>query len=252
MIKPYYSEPGITIYHGDCLSILPKLPDKSVDLILTDPPYGLNYNNGDLASRTEAAFGGNKTRMKPRPIQGDDEEKANETFKSFMVESARILKPCGCCCCCGGGGGPKPLFARWTLWMDETPQMHFKQAVVWNKGGLGMGIHYRRNYEFILVAQKDGNGACIWNGGKTTSNIFNIPKIIPQEEEHPTAKPIELMEHFIHLHSNKENIVIDPFFGHGTTLVAAKRLGRKAIGIEICKDYCRIAVKRLQQEVLPL
>jgi len=236
------------IYNEDCLETMRRMPDKSIDLIVTDPPYGLEYNQNDLAANRESVFGGKKSRMRPNGIMNDGEETANNLFRAMLLEASRILKSGSCCCCCCcGGGGPKPLFARWTLWMDETPKLKFKQAVVWDKGGLGMGIHYRRNYEFMLVAQKDG-GACIWNGGKTTPNIIRIPKIIPREDQHPTEKPVELMERFIALHSNAGDIVYDPFCGHGSTLIAAEKLGRKWIGSEISSKYCEIAQKRVDAE----
>jgi len=242
-MKPYYEHAGITIYHGDCREILPHLP--KVDLVLTDPPYGLNYNNGDLAHHRESAFGGKKEREVARPIVSDGEAEALALFESML--RAVPLKT-GCyCCCCGGGGGPKPLFAKWTLLMDEI--IGFKQAVVWDKGGLGMGIHFRRSYELLLIAQ-NGAPCRVWNGGNTTSNVWRVPKIIPQEYEHPTEKPEELMVMAISLFTNADDLVLDPFMGSGTTLVAAKNLGRKAIGIEIEEKYCEIAVKRLSQEVL--
>ncbi|HBI15183.1 MAG TPA: hypothetical protein DDY20_06660 [Desulfobulbaceae bacterium] len=247
---PYYQDEATTLYCADCRDILPLLPNRSVDLILCDPPYGLDYNNGDLAHCWEAAFGGDKSRMKPRPIANDGQEDAYALFE-FMLTAAKdkLLKGgcCCCCCCCCGGGGPKPLFADWTLMMDRI--IGFKQAVVWDKGGLGMGIHYRRNYEFMLIAQ-NGSPAKCWNGGNNTANVVRINKIIPQEHEHPTAKPPELMSFFINIHSNPGDLVLDPFAGHGPTLIAAKAAGRRAIGIEISEAYCAIAKKRLSQEYL--
>ena len=138
------------------------------------------------------------------------------------------------------------MFAKWTLLLDKY--IGFKQAVVWDKGWLGMGIHYRRSYEFILVAQ-NGSPAKTWNGGNTTSNVWKINKIIPNKNQHPTEKPVPLMEKIVHIHSDVGDVVLDPFMGHGSTLRAAKDLGRKAIGIEIEEKYCEIAAKRMAQEV---
>lgn len=256
-MKPYYEHKGITIYHSDCREILPKLG--KIDLILTDPPYGHNNNNGDMIANREAIFGKGKSKVKKvdssnyRPIANDGEE-ANDLFKWAVKQYSQLLKPGGCCCCCCcGGGGPNPQFARWTLWLDE--QIPFKMMIVWDKGPMGMGYHYRRSYETVLVAQKPG-GACKWYD-KTKKieniirpNMFGIRKIIPKSNEHPTLKPIQLMGLFINLHSQKNEVVLDPFMGSGTTLVAAKKLGRKAIGIELEEKYCEIAVKRLNQEVL--
>jgi DNA modification methylase len=223
-----------------------RMEDKSVDLIVTDPPYGLNYNDGDLAHNREKVFGGKISQMVARPIANDGEKEADELFRAMLKESARILKPGSCCCCCCcGGGGPKPLFAKWTLWMDEF--LDFKQAVVWDKGGLGMGMHYRRNYEFMLIAFRPGR-ALTWNGGNSTPNVWRIPKIIPRADQHPTEKPVELMAKVIHIHSNPDDIVYDPFVGHGSTLVAAQHSNRQWLGSEINPDYCKIAQRRVNEE----
>lgn len=248
MIKPYYSEPGIEIYAGDARHIMPHLPP--VDLIVTDPPYGLDYNNGDLASQREKCFGGDVERMKPRPIANDGEADAMQLFEDFLsIASGKLLKG-GCCCCCGGGGGPKPLFAKWTLLMDKY--IGFKQAVVWDKGGLGMGIHYRRNYEFVLIAQK-GAPARVWNGGNTTPNVWRIPKIIPREDQHPTEKPLALAIKIIEIHSNPGDLILDPFMGKGWAVIAAKMTGRRAIGIEWEREHLESAVRKVRNfEVLPL
>ena len=245
-MKPYYHDEksGITIYNGNCLEIMPTLP--KVDLIVTDPPYGLNYNDGDLAHNWEKVFGGDVSRMEERPIQNDGEEIAYKTFKQFLkIAKEKLLKGGACCCCCCGGG-PKPLFAKWTLLMDEI--IGFKHAVVWDKGGLGMGMHFRRNYEFILVAQ-NGSPAHRWNGGNMTPNVWRLGKIIPQEWQHPTEKPTELMGKCINLFSNKDDLILDPFMGRGATILSAKELGRRAIGIDIEERWCEKTAKRLSQEV---
>jgi DNA modification methylase len=249
-VKPYYEHAGITIYHGDCREVLPTLASASVDLVLTDPPYGHNNNNGDLAHRREDALGIRRTTAADaRPIANDGPE-ANELVRWMFGEANRLLMPgCCCCCCCGGGGGPDPQFARWSLWLDEA--IGFKQAVVWDKGGLGMGWHYRRNYEMMLVGEKPG-AACRWYGGNQQANVVRINGIKPQEDDHPTPKPEALMALFLRLHSLEGHLVLDPFMGAGTTLAAAKRGHRRAIGIEIEERYCEIAAKRLDQEVLPL
>lgn len=248
-MKPYYEHNGITIYHADCREVLPNLPDASIDFIFTDPPYGHNNNNGDLISRREAVFDKGRPVGEARPIAMDGPE-ANGLFQWAIREYKRLLRDGSCCCCCcGGGGGPDPQFARWSLWLDEV--MSFKHMVVWDKGPMGMGHHYRRSYEVVLVAQK-GKGACRWyDTSKRVENIIrDIPKIIPSADEHPTLKPVELPKRFIGYHTQVGDLVLDPFMGSGTTLRAAKDLGRRAIGIEIEERWCEIAAKRLQQEVL--
>ena len=233
---------------------MPQFQSNSVDMVFTDPPYGHNNNNGDLINNWENALGkkiSHGSQNAARPIANDGKE-ANELVRWFFGEASRLLRDCCCCCCCGGGGGPDPQFARWSLWLDEV--MNFKQMVVWDKGPMGMGWHYRRSYETVLVANKSGV-ACKWYGSNTIENIirpgdYGIHKIIPQKDDHPTPKPIELAKHFINLHSVKNDIILDAFIGHGTTLRAAKDMNRKAIGIEISEEYCEVAALRCCQEVL--
>ena len=234
------------IYCGNCLEILPQLPAGSVDAVVTDPPYGHNNNNGDLIHRWEAALG-RGPHGEARAIANDGVE-ANELFKAVLPEISRVLGPGCCCCCCCGGGGPDPQFARWSLWLDEV--LEFKQMVVWDKGPMGMGWHYRRSYETVLVAQKRG-AACRWfDETDRVENIirpgqYGIRKIIPSANEHPTLKPVELAAHFIHLHTQADHLVCDPFMGSGTTGLAAVQLGRRFIGIEIDPHYFAIAHKRI-------
>jgi DNA modification methylase len=232
---------------GDAMKVLEQLPNESIDFVFTDPPYGHNNNNGDLIHRREEALG-RGTAGAARAIANDGVE-ANELFKSILPELNRVLHKGDCCCCCGGGGGPDPQFARWSLWLDEI--FDFKQMIVWDKGKMGMGWHYRRSYETVLVSVKRGDGAGRWyDQSKKVENIirpgdYGIRKIIPSAAQHPTEKPIELAMHFIKLHTQPGDIVLDPFAGHGSTLVAARQMGRRYIGIELDPNHCRIAERRL-------
>jgi site-specific DNA-methyltransferase (adenine-specific) len=123
--------------------------------------------------------------------------------------------------------------------------------VVWDKGKMGMGWHYRRSYETVLVAQKRG-GKCKWyDTSHKIENVIRpgdhgIKKIIPRADQHPTLKPIALAEHFIRLHTLPGETVLDPFCGSGTTGVACLQLGRKFVGIDLSAEYCRIARARLE------
>jgi site-specific DNA-methyltransferase (adenine-specific) len=240
------------LYCGDCLEILPQLPDGGIDMVFTDPPYGHNNNNGDLIHRWEEALGRGKA-GEARAIANDGPE-ANEVYKQTLPLMRKLLSPgcCCCCCCCGGGGGPDPQFARWSLWMDEV--FKFKQMIVWDKGPMGMGWHYRRSYETVLVGEVPG-AACRWFA--TSSNIENIIrpgaygvcKIIPSRDQHPTEKPVELPAAFVGWHTEPKQVVIDPFMGHGGTGVACARLGRRFVGIEIEPKYFEIAVRRIDKEL---
>lgn len=242
---------------GDCLEKMKELSDASIDCIITDPPYGHNNNDGDLIANRESALGrktdatnlitGQKAEKTyaSRPILNDGKTENEQLIRSFFREASRVLVKGGCCCCCGGGG-PDPQFARWSLWLDEV--IPFKMAVVWDKGGLGMGWHYRRNYEFVLVAQKEG-AACKWyDTTNKIANVIKMNKIIPSKEQHPTEKPVKLMEHFIRLHTKEGDTILDPFMGSGTTGVAALKLNRKFIGIELDEQYFKMAEKRIKAQ----
>ena len=254
--KPYYHDEraGITIYNADMRSVLPLLEDESADIFWTDPPYGHNNNNGDLIHRWEAALGQRSPSGLPaqaRPIANDGKEEMRSVVDFALQEAARILKKDCCCCCCCGGGGPSPTFA-WVADRMDRQGLSFFHAVVWDKGGLGMGWRYRRNYEMVMVAhRKGGKLKWEWDGsGQETANVVRIGKIIPRAEDHPTPKPVALVEHFLRLHAKKGDLIIDPFMGAGPVLEAAKISGCRAIGIEIEERYCEIAAKRLAQEVL--
>ncbi len=238
-----------TLYRGDCLEILPTLVPGSVDCVVTDPPYGHNNNNGDLIHRWEQALGrGVSPAEAARPIANDGAE-ANDVFRAAIPLWFVAMKPGACCCCCCCGGGPDPQFARWSLWLDET--FDFKQMVVWDKGPMGMGWHYRRSYETVLVAQKQG-AACKWHA--TTSDIENIirpaaygiRKIIPSASEHPTPKPVELAELFVRLHTAPGDLVVDSFMGAGWVAEACVRLGRRFVGIEIDPHWFSVACERVE------
>lgn len=239
-----------TLIHADCLPAMADMEAQSVDFIFTDPPYGHNNNNGeDLIGRiglfrgVEYTAGSTST---GRPILNDGVE-ANDLFRSVLPEFKRLLPP-GAICCCGGGGGPDPQFARWSLWIDEV--LEFKQMVIWDKGPMGMGWHYRRSYETVLVAAKKGAAHRWYNETNKVENIirpgdYDIRKIIPSASQHPTVKPVALAAHFISLHTRPGDLVFDPFAGSGTTGVAALLTGRRFIGIELDATYYAIAAKRL-------
>jgi site-specific DNA-methyltransferase (adenine-specific) len=133
--------------------------------------------------------------------------------------------------------------------MDEV--FDFKQMVVWDKGPMGMGWHYRRSYETVLVGQKRG-GACKWyDDSHRIENIIRpnslpaVRRIIPSAEQHPTEKPVGLAMHFIGLHTEPGDTVLDPFMGTGSTGLACRALGRNFIGFDINPDYVEIARQRI-------
>ena len=136
--------------------------------------------------------------------------------------------------------------------MDEV--LGFKHMVVWDKGPIGMGFHYRRSYEVVLVSQPIGGGKCNWYD--TTKAVENIirpntgaKKIIPSKGQHPTEKPWGLAGKFISYHTQAGDTVLDPFVGGGSTGVAAIREDRHFIGSDIDQACLDRTAVRLNDEV---
>lgn len=234
------------VLNQDCLEVLPTFPDGCVRLLWTDPPYGHSNMEGDLqAARVRDGVKGARVRD-VEPIVNDGQDDMRASVDAMMAESPRILaRDCCCCCCCAGGGGPSPTFGWLALRMDEGG-MEFFHAVVWDKSarGNGMGWRYRRNYEFVLVAHRKGGRLSWSNPSLAVPNIVRFMPVL--DRVHPNEKPLELVAHFIQLHTHPGDLILDPFCGSGTTLVAAKKLDRKFIGIDISPEYCEIARARLR------
>lgn len=213
--KPYYedSKAGIVIYHGDCRDILPHLP--KVGLVLTDPPYGMGWD-GRVKPGSVNGQGGTFSRFKGQTIAGDDVD----FDPSFLL----TYGPC-------------------IIWGFQHFPQHLSRGsvLVWVK-------KYPEAYGTFL---SDADIAWMSKGhGVYISPTVN-PASFQHEREHPTQKPDEIMKWCMSFYPDAMTI-LDPFMGSGTTLRAAKDLGRKCIGIEIEEKYCEIAARRLQQEVLPL
>jgi len=217
-----------------------------VDMIFADPPYGHGNHVDDLNARLNDHRG-----IEGQPIANDSAEEFRTALGGMLTEAARVLDKdcCCCCCCCCGGGGPSPTFAWVAARMDEGG-LDFFHSVIWDKVNPGLGWRYRRQHEMVMVAHRTG-GKLLWGD----DNIA-IPNVIrmspPRNRQHPNEKPISLVTQFIEAHTVPGQIILDPFCGSGTTLVAAKMLGRRFIGIDIEKKYCDIAEERLQNTTPPL
>ena len=231
------------VIQGDCIEVMRNIPDKSIDLILTDPPYGINFCSP-------------WTNRKER-LQNDKLDDWKEMLPKMLAEFKRILTDTGCCCCCCGGG-KTPVTALFTI--EAIKHFYLIQTLVWRKF-LGLGWRYRPAYENIVILSKSKDDYAFYDETKKCGNVIEgINQDIPSYngdkaggiDEHPTQKPIELMNHLIKIHSKPNDLIIDPFLGQGTTALSAKQLGRRWIGIEISPHYCAIARKRLDFTEKPL
>jgi site-specific DNA-methyltransferase (adenine-specific)/modification methylase len=215
VIKPYYSEGGIEIYHGDCREILPTLA--RADLLLADPPYGMDVNTAWRDRKP-----GRWAKDRP-PVVGDD----------AAFDPRHLLGAAGHHVIFGANwfSHHLPPASCWISWDKRqggtlTPGWNASDAeLAWTDFDCGVRVF-----------------AHLWEGYKRASEIgFHV---------HPTQKPVALMAWIIDRWTEPGWVVLDPYLGSGTTLRAAKNLGRRAIGIEIEERYCEIAAKRLGQEVM--
>jgi site-specific DNA-methyltransferase (adenine-specific) len=221
----YVSKNGL-VYSDDAILVLRDVPAQSIDMVLTDPPYGICYS---ASVDSSASHTGNR-KVKTVSVLNDTPARASYLFAVLVHEAERILKPGGCLCCFAAGGGPSTMFAHWVQLLSRV--LEFKQAVIWDKNRIGLGNHYRHCYELVLVAKKRG-ARCKWRGGHNTGNILRYSRPKYHIGQHPTPKPVELLGRLIALHSNPADVVLDPFCGQGSTLIAAQAVGRRFIGIEI-------------------
>ena len=233
-----------TIYNCDCLEVMKYIKSQSIDLVLTDPPYGIDFCSP-------------RTSRKER-LQNDKLTEWSIMLPDMLAQFKRVLSDTGCCCCCCCGGGKTPVTALFTI--EAIKHFHLIQTLVWKKF-IGLGWRYRPSYENIVVLSKDKDNYAFYDETTKCSNVIEgINQDIPRYngdksggiDEHPTQKPIELMKRLIKIHSKPNDLILDPFLGSGTTAVACKELGRRFIGIEISPKYCALAKKRLDYTEKPL
>lgn len=211
---------------GDSLEIMKKLPDKCIDLVLTDPPYGMAYQS---SRRTD----------KHEKIALDDNI---DWFPSFANEIYRILKD----------------DTHVYIFCNEYAISHFrdslesagfvnKRTLVWVKNNHTSGDlegDYANKTEFVLYAHK---GRRLLEGGRDT-NVLNFSRV--SSDNHPTEKPVDLCSYLLQKSTQPSEIVFDPFLGSGTTAVASKQSKRNYIGIELSQKYVDVANERLKQDSL--
>lgn len=201
MIEPYYKDEYVQIYHGDCKEVLPQL--KSVDLILTDPPYGVGKAEWDTAFPTDWIWSGLK--LAPRML--------------VMTGNTALITA-------GAAFGP-----------------YYKDCIVlYAANGMTRSKVAFGNWVPVLAI-----GDWRW---EARPNFIKFNVETSEKIAHPSPKPLEAVLRLMSYYTKPEWIVCDPFMGSGTTLLAAKMLGNRAIGIETEERYCELAVRRLSQGVL--
>ena len=214
-MTPYYQDEWVTLYHGDCLQITDWL---AADVLVTDPPYGIGYaTNADRDAQIGLS----------RSILNDE--------STIVRDDAFAL-----------WGGDRPALAFGT-WRARRP-FGTRMVLIWDtKGALGMGdlsLPWKPSHQEIYVLGSGFHG----HRGNDVYSVAPVQAMATNGRVHPNQKPVELLEALIR--KCPPGTIADPFAGSGSTLVAAKALGRKAIGVELEERYCEIAARRLAQDVL--
>jgi DNA modification methylase len=215
-LEPYYDAEGITIYHADCRVVLPLLG--AFDLLVTDPPYGIGENSKKQQSRGKKA----------KPNDYGEFDWDQETPPAWLVE--QMVEKARHAIVWGGNFYRLPPKSCWLVWDKDNTGDFADCELAWtNLKKAVRKIRYR------------------WNG--------MLQERMGKDKEtrvHPTQKPLSVIEWAIQQAPPECETILDPFMGSGTTLVAARNLGKRAVGIEREEQYCKAAVERLRQGVLPL
>jgi DNA modification methylase len=212
------------IYLGDCLAVLETLADESVDCIITDPPYGISY-----LSRSHSL-----------PLTKIANDKGNEAYKlldNALAIAWKKLKP----------DRHVFIFTNFQAYEYMAPivrkYFNLKGACVWvkNNGTRGdVKATFSRAHEDIIHAQKGRR----WLFGKRDFDVFQFKRVATQHMQHPTEKPVALLKYLIEKSTLPGEVVLDPFAGVGSTLVAAQQTGRIPVGIELERAFAEVAASR--------
>lgn len=214
----YYEDEQVTLYHGDCLTDHHEW--LNADVLVTDPPYGMSYGG----------FGGRK---------GEPSRKRGKHTIAGDATTAARDDALG-----AWGDRPALVFGKWT---EPRPE-NVRARLIWDKRPCGFigdtKMPWGSTEEEIYVL---GRGFV----GKRRSSIIDSPTLMSADKNrpnHPTPKPVPLMEHL--LERSPAGVIADPFAGSGATLIAARNLGRKVIGVEREEKYCELIAERFAQQVI--
>ena len=216
----YYQDEHVTLYHGDCLEHTAWL---EADVLVTDPPYGIGWKQPDLPASMGSGRAKHGSFHKHVGILNDDNTEARDKVLHAWGEDK-----------------PAIVFAGW----QKPITRNVRQTLIWKKpsniGVIGAKYGYRRDTEAIyLLGRHQQRTVARSSVLETSGSNTNY-----QDGTHPHMKPISLMEQLMEW---TDGVIADPFAGSGSTLVAARNLGRRAIGVELEEKYCEIIANRLSQ-----
>jgi len=237
------------IIQGDCIEEMKKLEDNSVDAIITDPPYNISKEN-DNRDRSKL---NSPIMRRESPLKYDFGKWDNmgrkeflEFTKEWLKECFRILKD---------GGAIISFFNKEDIsylgWIGKEYGVRTRTNFTWHKTNPVPSfrkVNYLSACEYVWIGSK---GKKTWTFNfkkqKEMHNFFETPNSSSYgQTKHPTEKPLSIIEHFLEVHTNENDLVLDPFLGSGTTAVACIKLNRKFIGIEKEEEYVKIAKARIK------
>lgn len=227
-MTPYYDDGQCVIYHGDLRDVLPSLANRSVQAVVTDPPFFMPADHFQSRVKWQRSWG--------------DVSVLGTFWRSVLDATVPALKPTGhMLTFCNGDSYP-------VFYPEMYRRFDKLKCLVWDKGHVGLGRIWRHQHELIIAGRWRESTFDI--RGRLYADIIAAAATPSADRQHPVEKPTSLLVPLIEPITDAVDVVLDPFMGGGSTLRAAKDLGRRAIGIEIEERYCEIAAKRLAQGVL--
>jgi len=227
-LEPYWSDDLVTLYHGDCRDVLPQLPAASADLVLTDPPFFMPASHYQSRVQWQRSFG--------------DTSVLAAFWGTVLDLAVPLLKRTGhLATFCNGDSYP-------VFYPEAYRRFDAIKCLVWDKGSIGMGRVWRSQHELIMAARWESSQFTEQGGSR--SDVIKAKVIQSAERTHPVEKPTALLAPLIEPTTPPGGLVLDPFAGTGSTLLAARVAGRRVVGIETEERYCETAVRRLSQMVL--
>lgn len=238
---------NIQLYLGDCLEVMKQLPDNSIDLVLTDPPYNCGKKKFEIKEKSY------------KRICQEWDSYTKEDYKELMInvfkESKRVLKEGGSILVTGMFQNAFDI----NIWLRDELEFKFRNFVTWFKpnampikfakqiGCYAYSCEYINYFSKGKVKTFNYDLAKELNDNKQQRDVLTFKVCQDVKSGHPSQKPLSLWEYLIKIHSNENDTILDPFIGSGTTALVCKRLNRKCIGIEKSKLYLEMAKKRLQE-----
>ena len=222
-----------TIYNEDCLEGMKRIPDESVDLVVTDPPYLINYQTNYRKNKEH--------RFNETILNDNNPDVISEYIKGchrIMKENTAMYMFCS--------------FDKVDFFKQELEKYFtIKNMIVWVKNNHTAGdleAQFGKQYELVFLVNK---GRAPFNGKRLT-DVWNFNRVVGNSQLHQNQKPIELIERCITKHSNEGDVVFDGFMGSGTTAVACNNMRRKYIGFELDEGYYNIAQDRIKNHTQQL